>query len=871
MSKKQPPKLAKRFFQWYCNPQLEEQILGDLEEQFEEDLKDYGYKKARRRFWWSVIRFFRKDIIKPANGGKLNYYSMIKNDFKAAFRVIKKDRFYSTINILGLTSGFVIALLILIYVRYEQSYEDYNPNAEKIVRITMDYLDGETIIDQDCDTYHALGPMIKEEFPEVTDFARAFGLDGTEVEVQNQWYRERNVYAADPSFLSMFGYSLIEGDEKTALQNANEVVLTESTAKKYFGKTDVVGEQINLFSSSIKVVGVVNDPPPNTHLKFSLLLSYVSMKKQLDKRKDAWGSNDTFTYLELESPDKFGAFQSNLSTLSDRLQREDLLPDERVIGQKIKDIHLYSHKSFEAEQNGNAKLVFFLLGVALLIIIIALLNYINLSTAKAMDRAKEAGIRKVVGSSTGQLRVRFFIESVLLNLMAGCFAILVIWLAFDSYKNMSGLPENLEILNDPAAWLMLGTLIFVSIILSGIFPAFILGSLKPITVLKGKFSHSKSGTWMRKALVITQFAIAIFLLIQTFTASEQLQYMIQKDLGINPNKVIVMNAPTEVKSNDEYGVLKNAIEQRTSFMKVGLSSTVPGLPTTFMGSTTNIQLDEETRDLKNNFYIYLVDTSFMSTLDMEVIAGSGFEEKSNFKYPFIVNEEALRIWGISKPEDVIHKKATFWGREQTLTGVVKDFHQLGAKEDILPMIFINWAESPDYISVRLANGNVLDQVAELEEIYTDHFPNSPFESFFLDQNFDAQYRADRQFQQVFTILSGFAILITCLGLFGLASFTVAKRTKEIGIRKVLGASVSQIVGLLSKDFIALVGVSTIIAIPITWLLVQNWLSQYSFRIEVSFWIFLLPIILVLSIAFVTVFSKAFQAASINPAESLMDE
>ena len=381
----------------------------------------------------------------------------------------------------------------------------------------------------------------------------------------------------------------------------------------------------------------------------------------LGKREDPWNSNDTFTYLELSDAGMYPTFVKNLSSLSDRLREEDLIPDERIISEKISDIHLYSDKSYEAEQNGSAIIVFFLLGVALLVIIIAILNYINLSTAKAMDRAKEAGIRKVVGSSVGQLRVRFFIESVILNLIAGLLSIVIIWIVFDSYKALAGLPKSLDIIYDLETWMVLGGLILLSTILSGVFPAFILGSFRPMEVLKGKFTHSSRGIIMRKALVIIQFSIAIFLLIQTFTANEQLTFMLNKDLGMNTEKVVVVAAPPPEGQKQSIKSFKNALIERSNFINVSTSNTVPGLSTANMGSATNLELDEETRDLKNNFYFYRVDSSFFSTMEMEMIAGDDFTKISNYDHPIIINEEALRIWGIADAEQVINKKSTFRG------------------------------------------------------------------------------------------------------------------------------------------------------------------------------------------------------------------
>ena len=870
MNKSRPPYWAKRFFQWYCDPRLKEAILGDMEEQFEEDLQQSGLRKARRRFVWNALRFLRPQIIKTAHGGRLNLYGMIKNDIKTSLRIIKREKLYSTINILGLASGFVIAILILLYVQFEQSYESYNPNADKVVRITMDYLDGETLIDQDCETYHVLGPMIKEEFPEVTDFTRAFGFEFG-FEVNGKVFKEE-VYAVDPSFLKMFGYPLQLGDSETALNQSSQLVLTASAALKFYGKTDVIGEVI-MFNekSGAVIVGVVKDSPLNTHLKFKALVSYASMKNMLGKREDPWNNNDTYTYLQLSEADAYPSFQDKLSKFSDRLRAEDLIPDERIVSEKINDIHLYSNKSYEAEQNGSATIVFFMLGVALLVIVIAILNYINLSTAKAMDRAKEAGIRKVVGSSVVQLRIRFFVESIMLNAIAGVLSLIIIWVVFDSYKALAGLPESMDVVYDPQIWIVLGSLILASTVLSGIFPAMVMGSFRPLDVIKGKFSHSKKGIFLRKALVTIQFSIAIFLLIQTFTANEQLTYMLNKDLGMNTEKVVVVHTPPPEGLKQSVETFKNNLMKEASFLSVGLSSSVPGLSTASMSSTTNIGLDEDDRDFKNNFYFYIIDSNYFKTMEMEMLTGSSFAERSNYKNPIIVNEEALRIWGIANPEDVLNKKSTFWERQNTVIGIVKDFHQMGAKSAHIPMVFYQLDGASDFISVRLGKGPIMNQIERLEQVYETHFPNTPIEYFFLDQNFEAQYRADQQFQQIFTTLSGFAILITCLGLFGLASFTVAKRTKEIGIRKVLGASVSHIIRILSRDFVRLVIISSIIAIPVTWVLIENFLNQYAFRINVNVWLFVIPSLFVLVVAFMTVFSKAFQASNINPVKALRDE
>ena len=871
MNKRTPPRRALRFFRWFCNPDYVEDIEGDLLERFEKRIKEK--KAARWLFILDVLQLFRPGLIKKFEGTqKLNYYGMIKNDFKTAFRIMKREKLYSGINILGLTSGLVIALLILFFVKFEMSYEDFNPHADKVVRITMDYLDGETLIDQDCETYHILGPMISKEFPEVVDFTRAFGLDEMLIKVGEEQFRESMVYAVDPSFLETFGYPLVSGDNSSALTQPNQAVLTESVALKYFGTKDAVGKSIYLVGPQInmEVVGIVKDSPANTHMKIGLIISYLSMEQFLSKREDVWDNNDTYTYLTLKDSKSYGLFKENLADLNKKLQVE-IIPDERIISQPIKDIHLYSHKSYEVEQNGDATVVFFLLGVGLLVIVIAVVNYINLSTAKSLDRAKEVGIRKVIGSSLGQLRIRFFIESFLINLFAGVTSLIIISSLFEPFKRLAGLPISADILTDQTFWLLFISLLFLSMLLSGSFPAFILSSFKPVSVLKGKFSHSKRGIFLRKSLVIFQFSIAIFLMIQTLTATEQLEYMQKKDLGMSTEKIVVVYTPTRTDQKRGFGSFKDELLSHSQFQNVSLSTCVPGMPTSDMASTTNIHLEEDLIKRNNNFFIYQIDSNFISTMKMDLVQGENFTNRLNVENPFIVNEQALRLWGIAESENAIGKKSHFWGKENTLVGVVKNFHQIGVKSAHIPMIFLHRSQSGSYISIKLSEGDVIRQMDTMERIYNAHFPNRPFDFFFLDQKFDSQYKNDVQFQKVFTVLSTFAIIITCLGLFGLATYMVAKRTKEIGIRKVLGASVSSIISLLSKEFMVLVVLSALVAIPLTYFLIQGWLEQYAFRIELNVWLFLLPALLVLVVAYGTVFSRAFNVSQANPVEALRDE
>ena len=696
-------------------------------------------------------------------------------------------------------------------------------------------------------------------------------MNAAVMRVDEQNFSAERVFAVDPSFLEMFHYPLLYGNSEAVLKNPLEVILTRSAAMRYFGKVDVVGESlwVSTTKKPMKVVGVCEDSPANSHFKFDVLYPYSVMKETLAKRTSEWNSNDTFTYFLLNQADQYDTFKASLARLTEKLVAEEKIVNERLISQPIADIHLYSHKSFEVEVNGDAQTVFFLLGVGLLVILIAIVNYINLSTAKSLDRAKEVGIRKVIGSTRGQLRLKFFIESFCINSISGLLAIVTLALISEPFIQVAGLPSDFNLMSIPLFWLCFAAIIFVSSLLGGIFPAYTISTYSPISVLKGKFANSGTGVLLRKGLVIFQFAIATFLLIQTFTSIRQLNFMQSKDLGLTSEQVMVVNAPATWTEMKNYGAFKDQLLSLPSFSSVALSNSMPGFPTSMMGSTTGINLVGSAEQHNYNFYLYFFDEYFIPGMKIELLAGENFREGVKQENDVIVNEESLRLWGISDPQEAIGRKITM-NDESKIVGVIRNFHQTGVKSSHIPMVFRHAEGWGSYISIRTTPGEVRAQVETLEELYNASF-NSPFEFFFLDQKYDAHFRAEEQFQMVFSTLSMFALLITCLGIFGLASFTVAKRQKEIGIRKVLGASVSHIISLLTREFARLIVIATIVAIPVTYLIIQGWLESYAYHINLEPMLFALPAIIVIGIALVTILSRTFQITKTDPVNVLRNE
>lgn len=798
---------------------------------------------------------------------------MLTNNIKISFRMLARKKFYTAINVIGLSFGLAIVMLISLYVRFELSFEKDNPLADRLVRVTMDYLNGETVIDQDAETYHPLGPRMLSEFSEIENFARAYPVNNTTIKAGDEFFREQKVFAVDTSFLQLFNCSLLSGNQQNVLRDPYEVLLTKSLALKYFDKTDVVGESITIsrFDKTFKVTGVVADPPANTHLKFRMLVSYSSLKASFGEEGFAWDNNNAFTYLLLTNADQYTNFLDRLKSFNERLHAEGKILNEQVVAQPIKDIHLYSHKSFELEQNGDADSVFLLLGVAILVIVIAVVNYINLSTATALDRAKEVGIRKVIGSSLSQLRAKFFTESFLTNIISGIVAVALVGVLLPGFTLLAGLPADFFSWNDPTLYTIIISSVLISTILSSIFPAFILSKFQPSAVLKGKFSRSKSGALLRKVLVTFQFSITVFLLIQTATVKSQLNHMREKDLGLDVEQTIVIHSASNM-SGENYQLLKDKMLAHSQFESVALSQSVPGQPTSEMASTNvGVGLVGSTIKQSYNFYINFIDADYLSTMKMDLIAGDNFKHSNASQDKVLVNEEALRLWDIQNPQDAIGQNINLWGSQRTIVGVIKNFHQSSPKSPYLPMIFFQAEGKNKLASVRIASGSMKENIDVIKDIYHAIFPDSPFEYFFLDQEFNKQYRSEEQFQQVFATLTLFAILISCLGLFGLVSFAVANRTKEIGIRKVLGANAAQIVALVSRDFIALVLLAMSISTFFTYFLIDRWLERYAFRIELTAGLFVGPVVVILIVSLLTIVIRTIGVSLSNPVNSLKED
>jgi putative ABC transport system permease protein len=803
---------------------------------------------------------------------------MFTNNLRIAYRTLMKNRVFSFINILGLAIGMAAFLFIVQYVRFERSYENSHRNADNILRLSAEFYNGTEYVMTDCETYAPLGPLLKEKMPEVVDFVRLYGVDGLiSVKAGTKNFLETGIYWADPSVFNVFTHPVVHGDPKKALIAPFEVVLTESMAKKYFGRSNVIGESIEVDKNTFQIKAVIADVPANTHLKFSFLLSRLSFKTVKPwYPDDRWHNNNEYTYVLTVPGTDLKAFNMKLMDLWSS-ELKNIVPEERFVAEPINDIHLYSNNPYDPEPGGNAQAVYYFTLIALFIIAIAWINYVNLSTARAVERAREVGIRKVMGSLKIQLVLQFLAESFIINVIAGVLALVLFQVTFPFFRTLSGQPLPFNLMEDQLLWFLLFGLISAGTLLSGIYPAFVLASFKPAVVLKGKFQSSSHGQLLRKGLVIFQFSATVVLLISMCTVYLQVQFMRNQDLGMNIDQTLVLTGKQLNVSDSVFRqtsqALKNELLKDPSVRSVSRSESLPGDPRELSTTTINRLGEVPAGNRGYLYYFFRVDADYVQTMSMTLLAGRNFENGLPNHDQVLINEEAAKLLGFSSAEQAVGSKLTFntRGREgSTVIGVLKNFYFRSPKEAHLPMLFY-YGEPSAYFAIQVKTQDMKQTIASVKSAWSKIYPNTVFNYFFLDDKYDQQYRADAQFGSVMAAFSGLVIFIACLGLFGLSSYTITQRTKEIGIRKVLGASVAGIVRLLSLDFAKTVMVAALIALPIAYFAMEQWLSNYFVRITLNAWIFVFAIAMILLLAIVTVSFQTIRAAIANPTDSLKQE
>jgi putative ABC transport system permease protein len=810
---------------------------------------------------------------------------MFKNYIKTAVRSLYKNKGFTAINILGLALGLATCLLIVFYVVDELSYDRYNTKADRIYRVNEDLKLGENNL-QYAVAMAPLAKTLKAEYPYVEDATRIKSAGTTHVKKGNGNIVENKVGFVDANIFNVFTLPMISGDPKTALLEPNTVVITESTAKKYFNTTNAVDKTI-VFNDkeNFKVTGVIKDLPKQSHFNFDF---FVSLESFPDSHSNAWLRSDYNTYVLLKDAkdhnklaasfpaflQKFTGAQMQSELGLNIAQFEKGGSHFRLNLTALTDIHLTSSRIGELGPNSTTQYVYIFSAIAIFILLIACVNFMNLSTARSSNRAREVGVRKVLGSSRKHLIFQFLAESILITLVATLIAILAATILLPLFNQLSG--KEIVLTVDTFKWLVPALLAIVLVIgsLAGSYPAFFLSAFQPIDVLKGKLSAGFKGGGLRSFLVVFQFFVSILLIIGTLVIHNQLNFIQTKNLGYNRNQVLV------VKNSEELKQQANVFKQELAELPGVKEATMTGFLPTNGWRHTNIYYKDATYDQKKSLFpqSWQIDADYIPTMDMKIAAGRNFsKEMQTDSSAIIVNEAAAKFLGFADPVGKTiyqslggNRKGGPNVKECHIVGVVKDFHFNSLREKIEPIV-LTYGQNAGALAIRVSTANITALMAQVKDKWNSLSPGVQIDYSFMDQDFDASYRSEQRIGTIFIIFTSLAIIIACLGLFGLAAYAAEQRTKEIGIRKVLGADVSVIVGMLSKDFIKLVCIAIILASPIAWFVMTKWLQDFAYRITIQWWVIAAAGAGALVIAFVTISFQSVKAALANPVDSLKNE
>ncbi|NML23668.1 FtsX-like permease family protein [Pseudoflavitalea sp. G-6-1-2] len=795
---------------------------------------------------------------------------MFRNYFKTALRNLWRHRTFSLINVMGLTIGMTACFLIFLYVRFEMSYEAFHPKADRIYRAVADLKTPSETINANTVAY-AVGPHAAMEMPEIESFCR-IQKNHLIVRYGDKKFKEEISALADSTAFNMFGWEMIKGNPQTALNDPFTVVLTESAAKKYFGDEDPMGKTVFLTEEGFPtmVTGIMKDLPENTLVKGSMFSSMASFSKVFKGMNDNWGSYGSQTYFLLKPgtdpkalEKKFPAFLEKNN--GEEQRRSKMFPT--IYLEPFKDIHLYSTR--DENKGGLVTNIYIFSIIAAFILLIACINFVNLTTARSTERAKEVGVRKVVGADRTQLIRQFLGESLIISFIAFALTLFLSAGLLPMFNTLAGVTVSKSIFSN---WhyiaLLLGAAAFFGL-LAGIYPALVLSSFRPIVVLKGRFATGTRGILLRKGLVVTQFTISIALIIATLVVYFQTQYMRSFNVGFNKDQMVVLQTEGDKAQATLRDVLRNVPGVKSST----LSSTVPGGD--WLGAYSEIENKAGEMQVAN-LHLYFVDFDYMNEYNMQMVAGRRFSRDfmTDTTQAMVVNEATTRMFGYDKPQDALGKKFNQWGRAGTIIGVMKDFHYTSLQSAIEPLVFrMEKDGSKNYskITINVDGNHIPETMAAVEKKWKELIPNMPFSYTFLDEMLDNQYRSEQKFGKLFLNFAVLAILISCLGLLGLTSYSTIQRTKEIGIRKVMGASVTDILHLLSKEFMLLAIVAFCIGVPIAWFFMHKWLQEFAYRIDIGWWMFALAGTLSLLIGLFTISFMAVKAAVANPVKSLRTE
>jgi len=803
---------------------------------------------------------------------------MIKNYLKQTWRSLRNNKTYSFLNIVGLSAGLTCFSFIALWVTDELSYDKFNENYDRIVRLTG-ITKTESGIHESAVSSAPMAKALKDDYAEVENTVR-LDMHGEVVQYKDKQMHEPGIILTDPSFFDVFSYHLTRGDKATALNEPYSIILTESTVKKYFGDDDPMGQILIIYMNDstgrgapYKVTGTMPDPPKNAHFTFNMLVSFktVEVANPDVLTIDGWGDASFYTYLLLKRNVDYKAFSNKIAQfyknyIGDRFDTWRSIYFYKL--QPLRDIHLRSHLQYEIAPTGNVNQVYIFFTIGIFILLLAGINYTNLATARSVSRAKEVSIKKVVGAFKKQLIIQYLSEAIFTAITALAVSLFFSLLLQPVFSQLTG--KNISLFSLPLLLLFLSIVTVFLGILSGIYPAIILSGFKPAEVLKGSFKSGSKGILLRKSLVVSQFVITLILITGIIVIYSQMSYIKHKDLGYNNDALLFLRVHGNTDVIEGYSAFKNELTNSPLISGAAISNS---LPVGGLGSGGSETVDVNGNPLQVNTSRLRVDENYLDVYGIKLLAGRNFTRKADTDTirQIILNEMAVKKFGWKNAETAIGKPFTMGDQKGIITGVVKNFYFNSLHEAVEPLAIYPLEDRFSRITVKADITKANQSIAWIEKIWKKHFPSALLDYNFLDEQIGEQYQAEERFSKIFLYFSVLSLLIACLGLYGLISYTASQKTKEIGIRKVLGATVNGIAVMLSKDFLKLVMLAFVIAIPVAWFAMNKWLQDFAYRINISWWMFIAAGLIVMMIAMLTVSFQAFKAAIANPVRSLRSE
>ncbi len=791
---------------------------------------------------------------------------MLQNYIKIAFRNLWNQKGYTFINIAGLAIGIAICFVIFLWTQDEIQYERFHQNSERIYRSLWDakFGDNEWVIPA---VPVPVGTTLRE-FPEVEQVTNLVVNSARIVRAGDEFIRQPNVIFADPNIFDVFTFRFLSGNPESALAEPNSVVLTDETALRFFGNQNALGQTLELSNGNLlTVTAVVEKWPDQSHIKFSMI-EPITAVSWVQQRSGHWTSASVRTYFMLNDPSQIKAVQEKLDIyVEENVNTDELISApgnyNRYPSQSLRDIHLYSRSQFGMDAGGDIRYVYLFSAIGIFILLLACINFINLTTARSVTRLKEIGLRKVLGSGRPQLIRQFLVESFVYVTIALVLALLIAELSLPFFNELAGKQMGIDYFIKPDTLLIFLGLSLLVGILAGGYPAFVLSSFIPIRAIKGQLSEKSQKNYLRNTLVVMQFCVSITFIIGTIVVHKQLQFMQETNLGFDKERIVVLHGAGALAGR--HATFIRELESAPGVAAAAAAQTIPG----YDFDSTLFEPEQPANYQQTSLNYTMVDYNFVEVMGLKIVQGRNFSRDfASDSLSYIINAKAAQALGWENP---IGKLLNSSGTPGPVIGVVEDFHYESLHSDIQPLVlpFLRW--TPPLIVVRLEPGQINEHLAAVGELWREFLPQQPFNYSFLDQNLESWYVNEFRVAALFRLFTLLAILIACLGLFGLAAYTTETRTKEIGVRKVLGASVMGIATLLTKDFIRMVVLAFVIAVPIGWLAMNHWLQGFAYRIEISFWIIALAGVIAIAIALLTVSAQAIKAATMNPAKSLRSE